>query len=201
MTSIGLWEIAVLALLREAPMHPYEMQRLLRERHTDELLPLKRGSLYHAIERLAKAGLIEAISTRREGKRPERTTYELTEDGKTELLRRLRQTIAAPQPESPVFMTCISFLVHLTPADAREQLEKRARLLQQEIAGYEQGMQALTGRVSRINLVELEFLLAMRKAELAWVRELADEIRSRRLNWSLPRILAGIRKMRSTVKE
>ena len=36
-------------------MHPYEMQRLIRERHKDDVLDLKRGSLYHAIDRLEKA--------------------------------------------------------------------------------------------------------------------------------------------------
>ena len=61
--ELGIWEIAVLALLREAPMHPYQMQRLLRHRHKDEILALKRGSLYHAIGRLARGGLITAKST------------------------------------------------------------------------------------------------------------------------------------------
>jgi DNA-binding PadR family transcriptional regulator len=200
MTSIGLWEIAVLALLREDSMHPYEMQRLLRERHTEELLPLKRGSLYHAIDRLAKDGLIEAAGTSREGRRPQRTTYRLAKGGEEELLRRLRQTIATPEPGSPVFMTCISFLVHLTPADARDHLEQRARLLEREITGYEQGLAHTSGRVARIHLVEIEFLLAMRKAELTWVRGLAEDIRARRLTWTLSRILADVRKARSTTE-
>jgi DNA-binding PadR family transcriptional regulator len=68
--ELGIWEIAVLALLREAPMHPYQMQRLLRDRHKDEILALKRGSLYHAIARVLRAGLIEIESTSREGRRP-----------------------------------------------------------------------------------------------------------------------------------
>lgn len=200
MTSIGLWEIAVLALLREGPMHPYEMQRLLKERHTEDLLPLKRGSLYHAIDRLVKSGLIEAVETTREGNRPQRTTYRLAEGGGAELLRRLRQTIATPQPESPVFMTCISFLVHLTPADARDQLEQRAQRIQQEIDGYEQSLAQVSGRLARIHIVEIEFLLAMRRAELAWLRNLADDIRARRLTWSLSRILADVRKARPTIE-
>ena len=196
MTSIGLWEIAVLALLREATMHPYEMQRLLRERHTEDLLPLKRGSLYHAIDRLAKAGLIEVVATSREGKRPARTTYRLADGGEAELLDRLRQTIATPEPESPVFMTCISFLVQLTPADAREQLERRARRLEREIVSHEQTRAQIGSRLDRVLLIELEFVLAMRKAELAWVRGVVEDIRDRRFNWSHSRILADARKAR-----
>ena len=67
-----LWSLAVLGLLREAPMHPYEMQRQMHRRHTDDLLALKRGSLYHAINQLQRDGLIEPVEISREGRRPER---------------------------------------------------------------------------------------------------------------------------------
>ena len=57
----GLWELAVLCCLKEDPMHPYEIQRVLKERKKDEVLALKKGSLYHAIGRLLKAGLIDEL--------------------------------------------------------------------------------------------------------------------------------------------
>jgi DNA-binding PadR family transcriptional regulator len=50
-----LWDVAVLACLRERPMHPYEIQRVLRTRRKDDVLVLKRGSLYEAIARLGSA--------------------------------------------------------------------------------------------------------------------------------------------------
>ena len=80
-------------------MHPYEMQRLLRERHKDELLVLKPGSLYHAISRLLRSQLIEAGETTRNGRRPERTTYRITPEGDAELIRWLRQMIAVPHDQ------------------------------------------------------------------------------------------------------
>jgi DNA-binding PadR family transcriptional regulator len=114
-TELGIWEIAVLALLREAPMHPYQMQALLRLRHKDEILALKRGSLYHAIGRLVRDELITARSTSRNGRRPERTTYAITAAGRKEFSRVLRSIIAVPRRESSEFMAAMSFLVHLTP--------------------------------------------------------------------------------------
>lgn len=54
-------------------MHPYEMQRVMHQRYTDELLALKRGSLYHAINQLQRDGLIEPIETSRDARSPERT--------------------------------------------------------------------------------------------------------------------------------
>jgi hypothetical protein len=74
---LGLREIVILAMPREAPMHPYQMQRSLRERHKDEILVLKRGCPYHAIKRLLRAHLIAAVSTGRHGPCPERTTYRI----------------------------------------------------------------------------------------------------------------------------
>jgi DNA-binding PadR family transcriptional regulator len=170
-------------------MHPYEMQRLLRERHKDELLTLKKGSLYHAINRLARAGLIEAVSTEREGRRPERTTYGLTPEGAKELSEMLRAMVAIPRREASEFFAGLSFLVYLEPADAATQLEDRARRLEQEINELTDARKRLVTRVKRINLLEEEYLLAMRRAELRWLRTVLEELRSREFTWNLEEIL------------
>jgi DNA-binding PadR family transcriptional regulator len=170
-------------------MHPYEMQRLLRERRKDELLTLKKGSLYHAINRLARAGLIEAISTEREGRRPERTTYGLTPEGATELSEILRAMVATPRREASEFFAGLSFLVYLEPADAATQLEDRARRLEQEIDELADARKRLVTRVKRINLLEEEYLLAMRRAELRWLRTVLEALRAQEFTWNLEEIL------------
>jgi DNA-binding PadR family transcriptional regulator len=177
-------------------MHPYLMQGLLRERHKDDVLVLKRGSLYHAINRLTRLGLIEAVATDRAGRRPERTTYRLTPAGEEALLAWLREMIATPQREPSAFMASVSFLIHLAPGDAAAQLEGRAARLQAEIEKLGTGVKRIRSFVARINLVELEYMVAMRKAELKWVRGLADEIRSGRLAWDLEKVLRDIRRAR-----
>lgn len=189
----GLWELAVLSFLREDPMHPYEIQRLLRERHKDQVLALKRGSLYHAINRLLRSRLIEVVKTGRDGGRPERTTYRITPPGKKELVRWLRQMIATPRHETSEFMASVSFLLHLTPQDAIVQLEQRSALLEQQIAALSAGMKSVIAWVQRINLVEDEYLLAMHRAELAWVRNLITELRSGQLHWDLEEIFRQVR--------
>jgi len=191
--DLGIWEIAVLALLRESPMHPYEMQRLLRLRHKDEILALKRGSLYHAIGRLERDQFIAAKSTSRNGRRPQRTTYAIAAAGRKEFTRVLRHIIATPRRESSDFMAAMSFLVHLTPAEALPRLEERARNLENEIALRGAGLAAASRHVMRINLVESEYLVAMLKAELAWVRSLVGEIRRGALLWDLNAVLKDAR--------
>src|SRR5262245_28208293 len=96
----NLWSLTVLCLLRTRAMHPYEMQRLIRDWHKDEFLDLKRGSLYHAIDRLRRDGLIEAVETRREGRRPERTVYRLTDGGEQAVQDWLRNMLARPARET-----------------------------------------------------------------------------------------------------
>ena len=189
----NLWELAVLAVLREGPMHPYEMQRLLRERHKDELLVLKRGSLYNAINRLLRLKLIEALETGRNGRRPERTTYRITSDGEQKLIGWLREMVAIPVREPSEFMACVSFLLHLDPDDATEQLEERARRLQSEIDGLSRGIKALVARITRINILETEYLIALRRAELKWVRGLVNELRSGHLTWNREKIFDAVR--------
>jgi DNA-binding PadR family transcriptional regulator len=188
--DLGIWEIAVLALLREGPMHPYQMQRLLRLRHKDEILALKRGSLYHAIGRLLKAELIAVEATGREGRRPERTTYRVTDGGVEALADGLRRMVAEPRRESSEFMASMSFLVYLPPPAAAERLEERALRLEAEIAAHTAGLAGASTFLPRIHLVESEYLIAMLKAELAWVRGLAHDLRSGSIDWDLDQILA-----------
>ena len=42
---------------------------------------MKAGSLYHTVERLQRNGLIEVVDTQRDGRRPERTVYGMTQAG------------------------------------------------------------------------------------------------------------------------
>ena len=187
--KFGMWDIAVLALLREAPMHPYQMQSLLSERHKDEILALKKGSLYHAIGRLVRAELILAKETSRNGRRPERTTYAITPAGRKELIRALRQIVAVPLRESSEFMAAMSFLVHLTPAEAIPRLEERCHQLEEQVAAYSNSMAAVTELVARINVIESEYLVAMLNAELTWVRNLIAEMQNGTLIWDFKTVV------------
>jgi DNA-binding PadR family transcriptional regulator len=179
----NLWGLTVLCLLRERPMHPYEMQRLIRQRHKDEYLDLKRGSLYHAIERLQRAGLIDPVGTSREGRRPERTVYRLTDQGEGELLDWLRELLAKPLPEPSPFLAALSNLAHLSPEEAVDQLGERVDRLEMEIVALSAVLDNLIPKIGRVVLVEVEYVRAMRRAERDWVRSLVEDVRSGRLTW------------------
>jgi DNA-binding PadR family transcriptional regulator len=189
----GLWELAVLSLLRECALHPYEIQRLLKERRKDDVLVLKRGSLYHAIKRLADAGLIEAQETSREGRRPERTTYAITTAGREALPGWLKNLVAQPQHENSSFMGAVSFLFHLTPQEAVACLQSRIASLQAAIATLNERLAGALPRIGRIHLVELEYARAMQTAELVWVKGLVTDLEAGRLKWDWEKIMKAAR--------
>src|SRR5437763_14632316 len=111
-TSLG---ISVLALLRERPMHGYEMFQTLVARHSDRILKVRPGSLYHVVNRLADEKLIRQTGTARSGNRPERTTYELTDAGADTLTTRLRGLVASPAHEFEKFAVALAAIHHLGP--------------------------------------------------------------------------------------
>jgi DNA-binding PadR family transcriptional regulator len=177
--------LALLALLYEAPMHPYRMQQLIKERGKDQIINVqRRASLYQMIGQLERAGLIRIQKTVREARRPDRTIYELTDDGRLTFQRWLREALATPAQEFPEFPAAISFLPLLTPEDALRQLEKRAGALVDRLAQMNPDQGEAEGALPRLFLLEDEYLHATLDAELTWVRGLIDDLGSGRLTWS-----------------
>jgi DNA-binding PadR family transcriptional regulator len=180
-TPLGL---AVLKLLHERPMHPYEMQQLIRERCTDFVIKVRAGSLYHTVERLHRTQLIEPVETGRDGRRPERTVYACTEAGRDEYLDNLRDLIRYPEEEYPVFGAAVEMLDTLDRVEAQRLLEARTTALEVRLAAGEQVAMSLAKRgLPRIAFLETEYAMAMHRAELAWVRDLIDDIKTGQLPW------------------
>src|SRR2546430_16360933 len=78
----NLLALSLLNLLVERPMYPYEMATTLRQRGKDEAIKINWGSLYTVVQNLEKYGFIEAVDVAREGRQPERTTYQITGAGR-----------------------------------------------------------------------------------------------------------------------
>jgi DNA-binding PadR family transcriptional regulator len=176
--------LAILALLYEAPMHPYRMQQLIRERGKHEVINVRqRASLYQTIERLLRAQLIAIRETTREEKWPERTIYELTEAGRETMLVWMREMLATPAHEFPEFPAALAYLALLTPEDAQVQLGRRAHALAAELDRIDAELRAAE-LIPRLFLIEMEYLRTMLSTELAWVRSIIDDLSAGRLTWS-----------------
>jgi DNA-binding PadR family transcriptional regulator len=170
--------LAAMALLYERPMHPYEMVTLMRERGKHESVRLRYSSLYSVVAALEREELIVPKETVREGRRPERTIYEITGAGREEFLTWLRELLREPVKEYTQFAAGLSFLPGLLPEEAVALLEERVGRLEKETAEMRSRLDAAMEQygLPRLFLVESEHELMLREAELGWVRKIVEEI-------------------------
>lgn len=176
----NLLGLALLSALspREAvqPMYPYEMAQTLRLRGKDQSLKINWGSLYTVVQNLEKYGFIESVATEREGRRPERTTYRITDAGVAELKDWVRELLSVPEEEPSRFAAALSEWGILSPDEVVTLLRERLETLDKANTGLEATLRTWTQRLPRLFLVETEYQLAMRKAEAGWVAALISEI-------------------------
>ena len=183
--------VTVLALLHFQPLHPYGIQRLIKQWGKDQVVNVgQRASLYRTIERLLAADLIAVRETGRDQQYPERTVYEVTDEGRATMLVWLDEMLAAPKQEFPQFPAALSFVLMLAPNDALDVLERRAAALEQSLAEQEKGMaDAQVYGLPRVTLLESEYLHTMTTAELQWIRAVLDDLRKGRLNWTVEELI------------
>ncbi|BBH64496.1 PadR family transcriptional regulator [Actinoplanes sp. OR16] len=175
--------MVLLALLVEAPTHPYRMQQMIKERGQDQLVNVaQRNSVYQALDRLVREGLVRPGGTSREAGRPERTVYEVTDEGAATLRRWLLETLPEPAREFPEFPVSLALLALLTPEETRELLRRRLATLEDRAAGVE--AQAPPG-LPRLFLIEDEYRVVMLRAEIEWLRRVVADLETGRLTWDL----------------
>jgi DNA-binding PadR family transcriptional regulator len=170
--------LAIMGCLMERPMHPYEISQTLRYRGKEQSIKLNYGSLYSVVESLRKRGLIEAQETVREGRRPERTVYAITDAGTAEFEDWLSELISTPTREYTSLEAGLSLIGGLHPDETARLLELRARNLDVELRQVGAANSAAREMdLPEIFLVESVFREAMLRAELEFVRKLAADIR------------------------
>ncbi|QKW34196.1 PadR family transcriptional regulator [Actinomadura sp. NAK00032] len=176
--------LTVLRMLCDSPMHPYEMQQRIRDHAYDQAVKITHGSLYHSVERLAAAGLIEPLETSREGRRPERTVYAVTADGRDAAQMRLAELLRHPAEEFPLFGTGLAFVNLLSEGEVVRLLRARAVALEANLAGHQTANDALLKQgLERYKLLDHEWTIARVRGELDYVRGLVDDLESGRLTW------------------
>ncbi|MEU9008705.1 PadR family transcriptional regulator [Streptomyces sp. NPDC048479] len=185
--------LTVLALLHYKPLHPYGLQRLIKEWGKDLVVNVsQRASLYRTIDRLQEAGLVGIRETERDQAYPERTVYEITDAGREVAREWLIDMLAVPRQEFPQFPAALSHLLMLTPDEIPAILEERLRATTEKLDGLEAtlGGEAAAG-LARVGLLEIEYLRAVTEAEARWLCAVIEDLRSGRLSWSPEDLSAG----------
>jgi DNA-binding PadR family transcriptional regulator len=171
--------LAVLGCLAERPMHPYEISTTLRTRGKEQSIKLNYGSLYSVVESLQKHGLIAARETTREGRRPERTVYEITAAGQVEFEDWLAELLSTPVRDFTSLEAGLSLMPGLPPDEVARLLAERADKLRMEIGSIDATL-AVTAehKLPELFVIETRFRRCLLEAELGFVERLADDIRS-----------------------
>jgi DNA-binding PadR family transcriptional regulator len=181
-SSLGL---LVLWLLFEKPLHVYGLQKLIEAEGKDRVVNVRsRASLYQAIERLVRSGLVEVAETVRVQGYPDRIVYAITERGREIAREWLRETLRMTGPDYPEFIAAVSLLFALRPEDARDQLEQREQRLAAELADTENTIAGAPAGLPRLFLLEEEYRKTLLEAQLSWLRGVIDDLREQRLDWN-----------------
>jgi DNA-binding PadR family transcriptional regulator len=181
----NLLALAVLSYLSQQPMHPYELARTLREHGDERSIKFNHGSLYMVVQQLAKAGFITEVETSRDGQRPERTVYALTEAGRAEFQDWLRDLVAEPVHEYPQFVAALSLVAALPPSEVISLLQQRLDRLATVRAQIRGAIDTSLGQgVPELFLIEEEYRLALLDAEKAFVQEFIAKISDPRTAWA-----------------
>jgi len=169
--------LAVMAELLTGPKHPYEMARQFKQTGKDRHIKYNHGSLYMVVDQLTRAGFIAPEKTVRDSQRPERTLYALSAEGRRELYDWMREIVARPQREYPIFLVALSLIAMLPPKETVELLEQRLGILAEEGEEIRETVRGATeNRVPWVFLIEEEYRLAVIKTEQRFVKDLIDSI-------------------------
>ncbi|GAA1156409.1 PadR family transcriptional regulator [Kribbella jejuensis] len=178
--------MAILGLLENGPMHPYGLQRLIKQWGKDQVVNVgQRTSLYRMIVRLEEAGLITAGATERDERYPERTVYHLTDEGREVCRTWLAEILTTPRNEFPEFPAGLSFVMLLPPEAAGELLGQRRESLTKRIAELQDELDTkVDGKpIPRFALLETEYQLAATVAEAEWIDGVLADLASGTLSW------------------
>jgi DNA-binding PadR family transcriptional regulator len=185
--------LAILGILAAEPMHPYGIQRRIKQWGKDQVVNVgQRSSLYKTITRLEQAGFVAAEGTDRDPSYPERTTYRITEAGQATAQQWLAEMIAEPRNEYPEFPAALSFAPVLAPRALRDLLAQRRAALARRLDGLEAEVGSSVGGhpLPRITLLDAEHQRVLIAAEVAWLDELLAALDSGEFSWDADELRA-----------
>ena len=170
--------LAILVLLYERPMHPYEMATTLRERRKENSIRLNYGALYAVIEQLLRQNFIAVREVLKEGRRPVKTIYELRSLGEAELIDWMRELVSSPSKEYPMFEAALSLLPALPPEEVIALLEIRIGLLEKTIEEIDKEKRICREmKLPRLFSLESEYYEAITLAEYEFSKDLLDDLK------------------------
>lgn len=162
----------LLGLLRDGPLHGYELKRILEEEMGD-WADIAFGSIYFALGKLKDEGFVSTGAPEQEGRRPARIVYAITDSGRAEFLRLLRETLGSADRPRYGIDTAVAFLDALPRAEAASFFRERIVRLEAALRflrAHEAEERARPGIPPAAAAIFAHSLFHL-EAELAWSRQ------------------------------
>jgi DNA-binding PadR family transcriptional regulator len=133
---MAVTRVLVLGVLLKQPMHGYEVRRELESWNAEQWANITYGSIYFALATMAKEQLVEVVDTDDRGNRPARTVYAITDAGRLEFTRLLRELWWEYRPAIDPFRVALSFMNCLPREELLAALCNRAARLHSTLDAF-----------------------------------------------------------------
>ncbi len=169
--------LVILGLLRDQNLYGYEIKQIIEE-HMADWTSIAFGSIYFALDKMAADGLVEKAGTEQKGGRPSRSVYQITEAGRAEFVRLLRQVWREPERSYFALDIGIFFMPALPLNEIKSYLRERLAYLDTATQGLSahRAEQLAEAETPRLAAAIFDHTQAHLEAELGWTRDLLDKI-------------------------
>ena len=177
--ALTIPDLVLLSLLAERPLHGYQANAELERRQVRDWAGISRPQVYYSLEKLARLGLVRTSGDDVPAAGPERSVFETTSKGRTALANALEREDWTTQRERPPFLTWIALSWQARPGVFRQQIQRRRRFLEKDLAREEETLRAIKKEVGHefheavwmVSLVIEQF-----RSELRWLTKLEHEL-------------------------
>ena len=160
------------------PAHGYSIRRELESWQAEDWANIAYGSIYFALNKMAEEGLVAAGSANQVGNRPARTAYTITERGRDEFERLLREYWWQEKPAIDPFQVAITFMDRMPRDELLAALRHRAANLRAALAAWDWSVATKmnTASTPRHIAEQLALSKAYNEATLRWLDQVIDKI-------------------------
>ena len=171
--------MVILGLLRDKPLYGYEIKHIIEE-HMGDWTSIAFGSIYFALDKLAEEGFVEKVGVEQKGNRPSRSVYQITDSGRKEFKRLLRESWGQLERQYFSLDICLFFLDSLPLEEVITYLRNRQNALQTMLDYIH------SHRAEQLDIPEVppqaaaifDHTLVHTQAELEWVSGLLQKMES-----------------------
>jgi len=167
--------LILLGILLEGKMHGYQLNEYVK--HVMSLYTdLKKSTTYFTLGQLEKEGYV-SHETEREGKRPERRVYSITEKGKKDFYELLRNSVSSYIPVYSRDTIAVTFMDKLEAPEVRQLLEAKKEKIKNELIKFYQ----IPGHQGTLKYA-VDHSIAYLETDLVWVDGILKDVSTKQGN-------------------